>query len=96
MSEILTSKEAADLMRLSVPTIRGMASSGEIPATQIGDDWRFLKAQLIEYIASRSLTEQRRRQEQHAAKKAMQNTMPIEPIKRGRPRKNVVNLTNYQ
>lgn len=94
MSEILNSKEAAELMRLSIPTIRGMAASGEIPAMQIGDDWRFLKALLIEYVASRSIAEQRKRQEQYATKKANQEANPV-PAKRGRPSKKV-DLSAYQ
>lgn len=94
MPEILNSKEAAELMRLSIPTIRGMAASGEIPAMQIGDDWRFLKSQLIEYVASRSIAEQRKRQEQYVTKKAIQEANPT-PGKRGRPSKKV-DLSVYQ
>ncbi len=94
--EILTSKEAAELLRLSVPTIRGMAASGEIPATQFGDDWRFLRAQLIEYIATRSIAEQRYRKETYNAMKTAQGVGTTEPIKRGRPRKDrLVNITAY-
>jgi excisionase family DNA binding protein len=96
--EILTSKEAAELLRLSVPTIRGMAASGEIPATQFGDDWRFLRAQLIEYIAARSIAEQRHRKETYDAMKAAQvaGTRETIKIKRGRPRKDrLVNISAY-
>jgi excisionase family DNA binding protein len=93
--EILTSKEAAELLRLSVPTIRGMASSGEIPATQIGDDWRFLRVQLIEYLASRSIAEQRMRKEQHTLRKTAEIATPLMPQKRGRPQKNKVDLSAY-
>lgn len=100
MPEILNSKEAAELMRLSVQTIRSMAASGEIPGMQIGDDWRFLQSQLIDYVASKSITEQRRRQEQSEAKKYLQLAMSSSnetPVKRarGRPSKKV-DLSAYQ
>lgn len=91
--DILTSKEAAELLRVSIPTIRGMAASGEIPASMIGDDWRFLRVQLLEYLAQRSLSEQRHRREMFATREAI----PDQVIKRGRGRPSKkVNLENYQ
>lgn len=96
MTEILNSEEAAELMRVSVPTIRGMASSGEIPATKIGDDWRFVKSQLLNYMSTRAIAEQRSRQEQWAIKKAAQEVNPATPLKRGRPSKVKVDLATYQ
>ncbi|MFA6922391.1 MAG: helix-turn-helix domain-containing protein [Gallionella sp.] len=94
MPEILNSTEAAELMRMSVPAIRGMASSGEVPATQIGDDWRFLRSHLIDYISNRAIAEQRIRKEQHTLKKAMQDDQA--PMGRGRPKKIKVDLAAYQ
>jgi excisionase family DNA binding protein len=93
MPEILTSEEAAEMMRMSVPTLRGLAASGAIPAIQMGE-WRFLKAQLLEYMAGRAKDEQRRRQEQQAEKK-LNPTIIADLGKRGRPSKKV-DLSLYQ
>lgn len=93
MHDILTTEEAAAMMRLSIPTLRGMAASGEIPAVQMGE-WKFLKTQLLDYMSARAKEEQRRRQESHAAEQS--NPAPrTEPPKRGRPSKKV-DLRRYQ
>lgn len=99
MNEILTAAEAAEMFRVSTPYIRGMANSGEIPGTKMGDDWRFVRQDLIDHLRERSRREQQARkfqQEQHAAKKEAQVITPAEPLKRGRPSKNRVNLAAYQ
>ena len=49
MTEILTSEEAAEMFKVSVAYIRGMANAGEIPGTKLGDDWRFVRQDLIDY-----------------------------------------------
>jgi len=94
--EILNSKEAAELMRVSVPAIRGMAASGEIPATQFGDDWRFLRSLLIDYVATRSIAEQLRRQELFKSKQgqAIAETSTENP-KPGRRKANKIDLSGY-
>jgi excisionase family DNA binding protein len=96
MSDILTTEEAAELMRMSIPTIRGLAATGEVPAIQMGE-WRFLKTQLLDYMAARAKDEQRRRQEQHAERKNQPEVTEL-PRERGRPRKhsNKVDLSQYQ
>lgn len=94
--EILNSKEAAELMRVSVPAIRGMAASGEIPATQFGDDWRFLRSLLIDYVATRSIAEQLRRQELFKSKQNKVSNVDQEKKKRGRPESKKIDLSKYQ
>ncbi len=88
MTEILTTNEAAEYLRVSVPTMRGLAASGEIPAAKIGDDWRFVRQHLLNYIVKLAESGQRDRQE---------NPAPV--IKhqgRGRPRKALIDLAKYQ
>ena len=94
MTEILTADEAAEMFRISTPYIRGMASTGEIPGTKIGDDWRFIRQDLIDYLRERSKREQQARrfkQEQN-----LQQPQTILPGKRGRPRThNVVEYLHF-
>jgi excisionase family DNA binding protein len=48
--ELLTVQDAAQLLRLSVPTIYGLIHKGEIPMLKRSKRCYFLKADLIEYI----------------------------------------------
>jgi excisionase family DNA binding protein len=88
MSEILTADEAAEMFRVSTPYIRGMANSGEIPGTKMGDDWRFVRQDLIEFLRKRSRREQQARKFQQEQRQ--QQPQSLTPNKRGRPRKNDV------
>jgi excisionase family DNA binding protein len=42
-SEIMTTSEVAQYLRLSEATIYKLAQSGEIPAVKVGRNWRFKK-----------------------------------------------------
>ena len=90
MNEILTSKQAAELLQISVQSIRGMASVGEVPAAKISDDWRFLRSHLLEYMSDKALSEQRRRKEESGNKKPQD----APALKAGRPKK-MVDLSAY-
>jgi excisionase family DNA binding protein len=88
MNEILTADEAAEMFRVSTPYIRGMANSGEIPGTKMGDDWRFVRQDLIDHLRERSRREQQARKFQQEQRQQQPQT--IMPGKRGRPRKHDV------
>lgn len=88
MIEILTADEAAEMFRVSTPYIRGMANSGEIPGTKMGDDWRFVRQDLIDYLRERSRREQQARKFQQEQRQ--QQPQAIMLGKRGRPRKHDV------
>ena len=47
---IITPKEAAILLGLSVDTVRRRCVKKELPATQIGKQWRIDKQKLMELI----------------------------------------------
>lgn len=87
MTDIMTSEEAAEMFRVSVPYIRGLANTGEIPATKLGDDWRFVRDDLLDYLRDRSRREQQARKIQQE-----QSRKPITTQrKRGRPVKHDAN-----
>lgn len=84
MSEILTADETAELFRVSTAYVRGLANSGEIPGTKLGDDWRFIRQDMIDYLSERAKREQKTRKfNQEQSQKAQ----TFIPNKRGRPRK---------
>jgi excisionase family DNA binding protein len=87
-NEILTADEAAELFRVSTAYIRGLANAGEIPGTKLGDDWRFIRQDMIDYLSERAKREQKARkfnQEQN-----QQQPQTFIPGKRGRPRKHII------
>jgi excisionase family DNA binding protein len=48
--EFLTTKEVAELLRISVHTIKVMLNDKTIPGYKIGGQWRFNKAEIMEWI----------------------------------------------
>jgi excisionase family DNA binding protein len=48
--EVLTTEEAADLLRVSTKTILALARRGELPGEKVGRAWRFLRADLLNYV----------------------------------------------
>lgn len=50
VSEVLTAKEAAEYLKLSVETVKAKARAGQMPAAKIGRKWRFSQRQLLDWI----------------------------------------------
>jgi excisionase family DNA binding protein len=48
--EVLTTEEAADLLRVSTKTVLALARDGSLPGTKVGRAWRFLRADLVAYV----------------------------------------------
>ena len=48
--DMMTSVEAAALLRVSVRTIKLMAREGRVPARKVGRAWRFSRAAIQEWI----------------------------------------------
>jgi excisionase family DNA binding protein len=48
--ELLTLEEAAQIMKVSVQTVRRMVTSGEIPSVKIRGQYRIRKVDLEAYI----------------------------------------------
>jgi len=48
--EILTTEEAAELLRLSPYAVRDMARKGLLPARKVGKGWRFYKRDLVAWV----------------------------------------------
>lgn len=50
MSEILTVKEAAALLKTSRQQIRRMIQNGELPAVKVGREWRISNNALLDHL----------------------------------------------
>jgi excisionase family DNA binding protein len=48
--EVLSLDEACELLGVSRPTLVKRAKLGEVPATRIGQQWRFLRSNLLEMM----------------------------------------------
>lgn len=51
MSEILTTKEAAEYLKMSPDTVKRLARQGRLPGIKLGHTWRFRKADLEEMFS---------------------------------------------
>lgn len=47
---MLTTEEAADVLRVSCKTILALARDGAIPGEKVGRAWRFFRSDLLEYV----------------------------------------------
>jgi excisionase family DNA binding protein len=50
--EVLTVDEAADLLRIDREELTKLAESGEVPGRQLGDDWRFTRTALLNWLGN--------------------------------------------
>ena len=48
--ELLTIPEVADLLRVSVPTVRRLQEQRRIPFTKIGGSVRFIRGDVVAYV----------------------------------------------
>lgn len=49
-AEVLTTEEAANLLRVSTKTILALARDGSLPGEKVGRAWRFLRVDLLDYL----------------------------------------------
>jgi excisionase family DNA binding protein len=52
--DVLTSREACELLRISRPTLRNLIKKGEISAFKIGNNWRIMRTELERYVREKS------------------------------------------
>jgi excisionase family DNA binding protein len=49
--QVLTLEEAAAMLRVPVETVRARALAGELPGRAFGEEWRFSRAALLDWLA---------------------------------------------
>lgn len=50
--DVMTAREAAELLKMPVSTVYELARRGELPASRLGRSWRSLRPRLEELLAS--------------------------------------------
>jgi excisionase family DNA binding protein len=53
--DILTVKELCDLLRVHPATVYKIARKGKIPGFRIGNEWRFRKDAILQWMAEKSM-----------------------------------------
>jgi excisionase family DNA binding protein len=48
--EVLTADEVAELLETETATVVAMAERGELPGRKIGDEWRFRRAAVLDWL----------------------------------------------
>jgi excisionase family DNA binding protein len=56
MEPLLTSEEVADFLRVDIVTVRRLVNRGELAAYRIGNEYRFTRVDLEEFIKSQRVT----------------------------------------
>ena len=52
MEEVLTTREAAQFLKVSELTVRKMIREGSLPAHRMGRKWAFLRSELVAWLKS--------------------------------------------
>ena len=50
-SQVMTSVEAAEYLKMHVKTVCRLAKEGKIPAKKVGSEWRFLRKVLDSWLS---------------------------------------------
>ena len=50
-SQVMTSVEAAEYLKMHVKTVCRLAKEGKIPAKKVGSEWRFLRRVLDNWLS---------------------------------------------
>jgi excisionase family DNA binding protein len=48
--EVLTLEQLASLLELDVEAVRALAEQGDLPGRKLGEDWRFSRAAILEWL----------------------------------------------
>ena len=57
--EILTAKEAAEILRISARTFQRLVRSGQLPARKVGEQWRVERSELEQWFKSQPVKQSR-------------------------------------
>jgi excisionase family DNA binding protein len=50
--EVLTLSQAGELLQVEETALEKLAEAGEVPGRKVGDEWRFARSALIEWLAA--------------------------------------------
>jgi excisionase family DNA binding protein len=49
--EVLTAEQLAELLQVEVKTVRALAARGELPGRKLGNQWRFSRRAVLDWLA---------------------------------------------
>lgn len=49
---VLTAQQAGELLQLTAGNVRALARAGLLPGRRVGEQWRFSRRQLIDWVAN--------------------------------------------
>jgi excisionase family DNA binding protein len=80
---VISDEECAELLSCTVGQVRELASCGDLPGAKIGRSWRFLRADVLQWLSDRAKSEA----EQRRSRKARREVVQIEarPSRRRAP-----------
>lgn len=76
MADVIDSEACAEMLGCTVLQVEELARTGEIPGLKIGRPWRFVRADLLTYLAEKARAEAEERRSRRHVK--------AEPVKQGR------------
>jgi excisionase family DNA binding protein len=50
VADVLTVEQAAELLQADPDAVRALAEAGELPARKVGDEWRFLRRAVLDWL----------------------------------------------
>ncbi|MBA2630336.1 MAG: helix-turn-helix domain-containing protein [Thermoleophilaceae bacterium] len=53
LPDVLTVEQAAELLQLSGKTLKRLAQAGRIPGRRVGNQWRFSRQGLMDWLAGK-------------------------------------------
>jgi excisionase family DNA binding protein len=74
--EIIGSAECAVLLDCTVEQVEELARAGEIPGIKIGRPWRFIKADLLAYLAQKARAEADERRSRRQKREVLPEPKP--------------------
>lgn len=64
--EVISDVECAAMLDCTVDQVRELSGAGELPGFKIGRAWRFIRSDLIAYLAEKARTEAEERRSRRA------------------------------
>jgi excisionase family DNA binding protein len=55
LSDVLTVEQAAELLQLSTKTLKRLAQAKRVPSRRVGNQWRFSRRALMDWLAGKDV-----------------------------------------
>jgi len=79
-TEVIDSEECARMLGCTALQVEEMARAGELPGLKIGRSWRFVRADLLAWLAEKARAEA----EERRSKRNVKQAEPVKPQPRRR------------